>query len=178
MKTLFPLISLLFILTLSSCSKAKKTERVLHRTGSGEVAELDWTMTSQSITDSSLWQGIITGSETNAGTFFFDKDGSGNYYITYNQIPKNGSFRWSVNSNGLVTIVETTSFFNSIINTTLSWINEDASIYQEAYGFNLDQTGDNIFTGDGGGALQVVNSSSTMLGQYGIFFDHIKLVEK
>ena len=91
---------------------------------------------------------------------------------------QNGSFRWSVNSNGLVTIVETTSFFNSIINTTLSWINEDASIYQEAYGFNLDQTGDNIFTGDGGGALQVVNSSSTMLGQYGIFFDHIKLVEK
>jgi len=178
MKTLFPLISLLFILTLSSCSKAKKTERVLHRTGSWEVAELDWTMTSQSITDSSLWQGIITGSETNAGTFFFDKDGSGNYTITYNQIPKNGSFRWSVNSSGTVSIIETTSLINSIINTTLSWVNEDYSVFQEAYSFAINQTGEKIFTGDGGGALQILNSGETFLGQYGVVFDYIKLVEK
>ena len=43
---------------------------------------------------------VISGSETNAGTFFFDKDGTGNYAITYNQIPKMGS------SDGVSIIVE------------------------------------------------------------------------
>ena len=177
MKSLFTLFSLLLILSVTSCSKEKKIERVLHRTGSWEVAELDWTMTSQSITDSSLWQGVMTGSETNAGTFYFDKDGTGNYSITYNQIQKNGSFRWSVNSNGTVSIIETTSLINSIINTTISWVNEDFSVYQEAYSFSINQSGEKIFTGDGGGGLQVFNAGETYLGQYGVNFDYIKLVE-
>ena len=139
MKSLFTLFSLLFILTLSSCSEEKKIERVLHRTGSWQVAELEWTMTSQGITDTSLLQGVISGSETNAGTFFFDKDGTGNYAITYNQIPK-WLFRWSVNNSGTVSIIETTSLINSIINTTLSWLNEDYSVFQEAYSFAINQT--------------------------------------
>lgn len=72
MKPLFTLFSLIFILSITSCSEEKKIERVLHRTGSWQVAELEWTMTSQGITDTSLLQGVISGSETNAGTFFFD----------------------------------------------------------------------------------------------------------
>jgi hypothetical protein len=178
MKTLFTLFSLFLILSITSCSKEKKTERVLHRTGSWEVAELDWTIVSQGVTDTSLIQGTLSGSETNAGTFYFDKDGSGSYLITYNEIPKNGSFRWSVNSNGTVTIIETTSLINSFINTTISWVNEDFSVIQEAYSFTFDQTGDKIFTGDGAGALQILNAGETLLGQYGVNFDHIKLVEK
>lgn len=177
MKSLFTLFSLLFILTLSSCSEEKKIERVLHRTGSWQVAELEWTMTSQGITDTSLLQGVISGSETNAGTFFFDKDGTGNYAITYNQIPQNGFFRWSVNNSGTVSIIETTSLLNSIINTTVSWLNEDYSFYQETYSFAINQSGDKIFTGDGAGGLQVYNAGETYLGQYGVVFDYIKLVE-
>lgn len=177
MKSLFTLFSLLFILTLSSCSEEKKIERVLHRTGSWQVAELEWTMTSQGITDTSLLQGVISGSETNAGTFFFDKDGTGNYAITYNQIPQNGFFRWSVNNSGTVSIIETTSLLNSIINTTVSWLNEDYSFYQETYSFAINQSGDKIFTGDGAGGLQVYNAGEAYLGQYGVVFDYIKLVE-
>ena len=177
MKSLFTLFSLLFILTLSSCSEEKKIERVLHRTGSWQVAELEWTMVSQGISDTSLVQGVISGSETNAGTFFFDKDGTGNYAITYNQIPKNGFFRWSVNNSGTVSIIETTSLINSIINTTLSWLNEDYSVFQEAYSFAINQTGEKIFTGDGGGGLQIFNAGETFVGQYGVVFDYIKLVE-
>ena len=172
------LFTLLLIITSTSCSKEKKTERVLHRVGSWEIAELDWTMVSQEVIDTSLFVGTISGSETNAGTFYFDKDGTGNYLFTYNEIPKTGNFRWSVNSNGSVTIIETTAFFNTILNTAISWLDEDYIIYEEAYSYTLEQTGDKIFTGDGSGALQILNSGSTMLGQYGIIFDHIKLVEK
>ena len=178
MKSLLPFFTLLLIITVTSCSKEKKTERVLHKVGSWEVAELDWTMVSSGVTDSTLIVGTISGSETDAGTFYFDKDGSGSYLITYNEVPKNGNFRWSVNSNGTVTIIETTSILNSIINTTMSWVNEEFSVIQEAYSFTFDQTGDKIFTGDGGGGLQVMNSGSTLIGQYAVTFDHIKLVEK
>ena len=120
MKSLFTLFSLLLILSVTSCSKEKKTERVLHRTGSWEIAELDWTMVSQGVIDTSLFVGTISGSETNAGTFYFDKDGTGNYLFTYNEIPKTGNFRWSVNSNGSVTIIETTALFNSLYNGSSS----------------------------------------------------------
>ena len=55
MKSLFTLFSLLFILTHLLCSaKKRKSKRVLHRTGSWQVAELEWTMTSQGITDTPL----------------------------------------------------------------------------------------------------------------------------
>jgi hypothetical protein len=178
MKSLFTLLSLLFVLSITSCSKEKKIERSLHRVGSWEVAELDWTIVTQGVVDSSFMWNALSGSETNAGSFQFDKDGTGNYLITYNEIPKSGNFRWSVSSEGTVTIIETTAFFNNFINFTLSWVNEDYDIIQEAYSFTLDQTGDGIFTGDGGGALQVLNSGSTALGQYAIIFDRIKLIEK
>lgn len=174
MKRVFTFYLLLLLIAfVSSCSKERRTERVLHKVGSWEVAELDYRIVSQEFADTTLFVGILSGSEVNAGTFYFDEKGNGNYAFTYNGIPKTGNFGWNANSTGSVTIIEKTAFINSIINTTLSFGNIDNSIYQEAYSFTIERTGDMIFTGDG--ALQIFNSGSTMLGQYRVFFDRIVL---
>jgi len=179
MKKSFTFYSLLLLIVfVSSCTKERRTERILHKAGSWEVAELEYRIVSQGFVDTTLFVGALSGSEVNAGTFYFSKRDKGNYAFTYNGIPKTGNFKWSANSTGSVTIIEKTALINSIINTALSIVNEETTIYQEAYSFTLEQTGDMIFTGDGTGVLQILDSGSTMLGQYVVFFDRIVLKPK
>ena len=184
------ILCLAFIFIGASCSKAKRAERKLQRVGTWQVAELDWTIASQEITDTSLFQGTKSGTETNAGTFTFEKGGTGYYTITFDGISKSANFRWySVNiesSNSSVDseiqIVESNPLFGSAINAAFGAIptltsSSEFGIYQEAYAYTFDRVERNEFSGTGGGGIQMVDSDNNTIGQYATGFNRIKLTK-
>ena len=190
MKKNIYILCLAFIFIGASCSKAKRAERKLQRVGTWQVAELDWTIASQEISDTSLFQGTKSGIETNAGTFTFEKGGTGYYTITFDGLSKSANFRWSsVNiesSNSSVDseiqIVESIPLFGSAINAAFGAIptltsSSEFGIYQEAYAYTFDRVERNEFSGTGGGGMQMVDSDNNTIGQYATVFNRIKLTK-
>ncbi len=169
---------LLFLLVVSmgSCSKEKLTERKLHKVGSWNITELTWTIASQSLTDTSLFQGIKKGSESDAGTFTFTKNGGGSYNLTYDGITKSGNILWNTDNTKSVSIVESTSLVGTIA-SFFSFSNgvSGYSINQEVFTYDLTRTGKNVFEGGGAGVMQYLDASNVTIAQYSVTFDHIKI---
>lgn len=81
------------ILLLSSCSKDKMLERRLHKNeGEWKITSFSWSLVSQS----GNGQLIKNGVTNNAGTFTFDKDGSGKYSYAVDTFQRSGTFKWNV----------------------------------------------------------------------------------
>lgn len=184
------ILCLALILVGTSCSKAKRAERKLHRVGTWQVAELDWSLTSQVISDSSLFQGVKFGTEINAGTFTFEKGGTGYYTITFDGISKSANFRWysidleSSNStlDSEIQITEYWPLIGTGVSSNIVYgaiptltATSNFGINQEAYAYTFDRIERNEFSGMGGGGIQVVNSDTDILGQYITAFTRIKL---
>lgn len=176
MKTNQYTLFLLLLVVLGSCSKEKLTEKKLHRVGTWNITELEWTIVSQSVTDTSLFQGIRNGSEVGAGTFTFTKNGGGSYNLSYDGINKNGNILWNTDNTESVSIVESTSLVGTIANF-FSFTNgtSNYSINQEMYTYNFTRTGKNVFEGGGAGVMQYIDANSVNVAQYSVTFDHIKI---
>jgi hypothetical protein len=97
MKSMKPFLHVLllavFSMTMTHCSKEKRTEHSVYKK-SGE-----WTITSVS------WEKVLVdtsgehvgiGTTANAGTFTFNKDGSGSYNFTIDGTNYSQNFTWSV----------------------------------------------------------------------------------
>ena len=166
----------LIVVSMGSCSKEKLTEKKLHRVGTWNITELEWTIVSQSVTDTSLFQGIKNGSEVDAGTFTFNKDGGGSYNLTYDGITKSGNILWDTDNTKSVSIVESTTLVETIT-SFFSFTNgaSNYSINQEFYTYNFTRTGKNVFEGGGAGVLQYIDANSVNVAQYSVAFDHIKI---
>ena len=176
MKTIQYTLLLLVLITLGSCSKEKRTERKLHRVGTWNITELNWIITSQTVTDSSLFQGIKSGSGVNAGVFNFTKNGGGNYALTYDGVTKEANIIWDTDKTESVSIIETTTLFGSIV-SLFSFSNgtSNYSISQGVYTYDLTRTGKNVFEGTGTGAMQYIDASGINVAQYAVMFNHIKI---
>lgn len=88
------IIFLMSILVISSCSKDKKIERALHKKeGEWNITTVNW----QKVSQSSSGQSVTLGTTSNAGTFTFEKDGSGKYSFVVDGSSYSQSFDWSVN---------------------------------------------------------------------------------
>ena len=144
--------------------------------GTWDITELNWTITSQTVTDSSLFQGIKTGREVNAGVFTFEKNGGGNYFLTYDGVDKDADIIWDTDNTESVSIVESTSLWNSFA-SLFSFSNgtSDYSISQEVYTYDLTRTGKNVFEGTGSGSMQYLDASGVNVAQYAVAFTHIKI---
>ena len=176
MKTIQYTLLLLFLITMGSCSKEKRTERKLHRVGTWYITELTWTIVSQSVTDSTLFQGVKTGSEVDAGTFTFNKNGHGLYDFTYDGITKSGNIIWSTDKTESVSILESIPLLTALANLfSFSNGTSDYTIHQESHTYDLTRTERNVFEGDGSGVMQYVDASSATVAQYAVTFNHIKM---
>ena len=176
MKTIHYTLLLLLLITIGSCSKEKRTERKLHRVGTWNITELTWTITSQLVTDSTLFQGIRTGSEVDAGFFTFTKNGGGSYKLTYDGITKSGSIIWDTDKTESVSIVETNPLIALIASLVSNAIDtSNYSIHQEIYTYDFTRAEKNVFEGGGGGVMQYVDGSSATVAQYSVVFDHIRI---
>ncbi|HET6991769.1 MAG TPA: hypothetical protein VFJ43_10615, partial [Bacteroidia bacterium] len=103
--TLFILVSSFF---LTDCSKDKKIERTLYKKeGTWAVTSVNWEQVQQDTSG----QSIYTGTTASAGTFTFDKDGSGSYNFTVNGTNYSQTFSWSVD-NEKISITKVGESFN------------------------------------------------------------------
>ena len=176
MKSIQYALLVLLLIAMGSCSKEKRTERKLHRVGTWYITELTWTIVSQSVTDSTLFQGVKTGSEVDAGTFTFRKNGGGSYNLTYDGITKSGSIIWDTDKTESVSILETTPLISYIANLVSNSLDTaDYSIQQEVYTYDLTRTEKNVFEGEGGGVLQYVDVNLATVAQYAVVFNHVRI---
>jgi len=101
MKRIFTLLILAAALvTVPSCSKEKRLERMLHK------SDGDWNITSMTFTYVSTDNNgvIVTASAIaeNAGSFHFDKEGDGSYSFTLGGVTHAQAFGWSTSDETLV----------------------------------------------------------------------------
>lgn len=89
----FILLTSSFLLT--DCSKDKRVERAVYKKdGNWNINSVTWTKVIQDMSGQSVTQGITT----NAGTFSFDKDGSGSYNFTIDGDTYSQTFTWTVDN--------------------------------------------------------------------------------
>lgn len=89
------IIILMSSFLLTSCSKDKRVERALYKKdGVWNITSVTWTKVIQDISGQSVTQGITA----NAGTFSFNKDGSGSYNFTINSDTYSQTFTWTVSN--------------------------------------------------------------------------------
>jgi hypothetical protein len=89
----FSLLLLACSMLLSNCSKDKKLERTLHKKeGVWNISSVTW----QKVIVTSSGQTVSLGTTANAGTFTFDKDGTGSYSFTVDGSGYSRNFTWSV----------------------------------------------------------------------------------
>lgn len=83
---------LLVIAATTSCSKEKRTERILHKKGGNwEVSSATWEKVVE--TDNGLT--IDLGSGSNLGTFYFEENGNGSYNFTLTGTNFGQNFSWA-----------------------------------------------------------------------------------
>ncbi|MEO5643356.1 MAG: hypothetical protein ABIQ40_07575 [Bacteroidia bacterium] len=83
----------LMLILFSTCSKDKQFERALHKKeGTWNIKNVAW----QKVVQGSAGQSINLGTTSNAGTFSFDKDGSGSYSFTVDGSTYSENFNWTV----------------------------------------------------------------------------------
>jgi hypothetical protein len=91
---------------LSSCSKDKKLERALHKKeGVWNISSVTW----QKVIVTSSGQNVALGTTANAGTFTFDKDGSGSYNFTVDGSTYSRNFTWTVSNENIKIVRVSTS---------------------------------------------------------------------
>ncbi|MBW8050796.1 MAG: hypothetical protein FVQ77_10770 [Cytophagales bacterium] len=132
-----------------SCSKEKQLERSLHKKdGIWDIDKISWTIVQQDTSGQSIETG---GVETNAGTFTFDKGGSGSYDYTVAGTKRANTFSWQVDGSD-ITISRISQSINSnfeIEQIVISFTGSETSknnieltgseIIQEVGGVNIDQ---------------------------------------
>jgi len=97
------------LLISSSCSKDKSMEKQIQKNdGQWNIDLVTW----QIVQQSSSGQSIRSGSDANAGTFTFEKGGSGKFsYTIEDTIKRTGTFEWTVDDEK-VSIVSVTQSIN------------------------------------------------------------------
>src|SRR5688572_18060881 len=95
-KTLHLLFTSAFIaVLLVGCSKDKQLEKMLYKKdGTWNISSVSW----EKVQQNNSGQTVKTGISTNAGTFTFDKDGSGSYNYTIDNTSYSKTFSWTVNN--------------------------------------------------------------------------------
>jgi hypothetical protein len=82
----------------TDCSKDKKIERNLYKKeGVWNISSVTWTHVVQGTSG----QSVTTGTTADAGTFTFDKGGSGSYNFIVNGTTYSQSFSWSVSNENI-----------------------------------------------------------------------------
>lgn len=111
MKNLLPFFITVLLLIGISCSKEKQLERSLHKKeGIWDIDKISWQIVQQDTSG----QTFKTGVETNAGTFTFDKGGSGSYDYTVDGTKRASTFSWQVDGSDIII-----SYISQSINSNL-----------------------------------------------------------
>src|SRR5688572_2031060 len=102
MKHFFTLVTLAALLiSIQSCSKEKRLERMIYTNdGNWSITTMTYTLVA---TDENNTVVTLAATLENAGTFDFEKDGSGSYNFTIDGVNHAQSFGWS-NSDESVSI--------------------------------------------------------------------------
>ena len=113
----FFFLALVFVgaLTMNSCTKEKRTERMLYKNdGNWEITTMTYTYVT---TDENNVEITVSATLSNPGTFSFDKDGNGSYNFTLGGTNFSQSFKWSVSdeSISIAKIAQTIDFFTGAI---------------------------------------------------------------
>ncbi|HYG49404.1 MAG TPA: hypothetical protein VD905_00810 [Flavobacteriales bacterium] len=131
---------------LVQCSKEKKVERSLYKKeGTWSITSVSW----QKVLQDTSGQSVSQGTTANAGTFMFDKDGSGSYNFTVDGTIYNETFAWSVNN----TTVSITKVSQNVDFTG------GGSIEQIAISFSGDQKDKKNFEIQGSDSRQYASGS-------------------
>jgi hypothetical protein len=142
-------VALLFSFLAESCSKEKKIERTLHKKdGEWTISSVTW----QKVLQSGSGQTVTMGTSTNAGTFTFEKDGSGKYNFTIDGDNYSKSFNWTVsNETFSITavsqnydfstgdVIQTAVAFSGTKNSKKKLIIEGSETYQSTSGSSVTQ---------------------------------------
>lgn len=111
---------------LSNCSKDKKLERALYKKeGVWNISSVTW----QKVIVSTSGQTIALGTTANAGTFTFEKDGSGSYNFTVDGSTYSRTFTWTVNDENISVVRVSTSidFSGNVDQLTIAIAGEQKS---------------------------------------------------
>jgi hypothetical protein len=149
MKSLRPLLfvftSLWIVAVFTGCSKEKQLERLLYKgEGTWQVSNANW----QKVEQNNSGQTFKTGSTSNAGSFAFDKDGSGSYEFTIDGETYSNDFTWTVDN-------ETVSL--SYLNQN---VNFSGDITQVTVAFTGTETGKQEIEMDGSYTQQITSGST------------------
>lgn len=117
MKHLTTFIAVLFLLAAVCCSKEKRMEKKL--TKKGGVWQIDQ-MTWKTVVQDTSGQTIKSGTETNAGTFTFDDNGTLAYDYTFDGSHKTGVFQYTVSGENF-TVVAINQSVLSISQTVVAY---------------------------------------------------------
>lgn len=157
MKKTAILLSTGLIMALAvSCSKEKQLEKTLYKKdGNWSVKSAEWSQVSQS---SSSGQTVVTGSSTDAGTFFFNENNGGSYSLTLGTETYAESFTWSVSDENI-----------SVIKTTQSIDFFTGDVIQIVISFSGTQTDKTTIELEGSDTRQYVSGDITQTVMAGSF---------
>lgn len=108
-------IATLMMVVGAGCSKEKQIERRLEKGGTWNIDNITWSK----VENGGPVQNVGTGTETNAGTFTFNKDGTGSYSYKLDGQQKSGTFTWSNGTSVISATVQSGSISQQVIVYTI-----------------------------------------------------------
>lgn len=123
----FPILIVVALTVLFfGCSKEKRTERRLEKVHSWNIDKIDYQKV-QTGTGAT----VKVGTENNAGSMVFNKDGSGNYDYMLDGQRRTGSFTWTTAVNNLTfSYVSATTTLVQVVSYTILHENSKAMTIQ------------------------------------------------
>lgn len=108
-------IATLMIAIGTGCSKEQRIERRLEKAGTWNIDNITWSK----VENNGTGQSVGMGTETNAGTFTFNKGGSGSYNYTLDGQKKSGAFTWSNDASVILITVSSGTISQQVIAYTI-----------------------------------------------------------